>query len=501
MKTYGFILCNRNINFVTLHIMARKNKKILEKGIDKRDVGYFSTPDFIARYLCDEMLRLKQDGTKVLDPAIGSGELIDFFLAAGMKVDGFDIIDYPHRSEKAQFYNEDFIKYYISNKEELIKKGYDYIIMNPPYNCHEHLYIVTNKTLLLSHFKTGTFNMYALFIEAAIEIAKEGCIIGAILPDSILFTSAYNQLRNQILHNCEITQIILCPTHLFRSKGANVNTCILLLRKGRGTSNTTKIANRPPDITSFKIILQNRKLNEVRTDDICLRINGTTNIFALDMPPEILKIISENPRLGEQFECGGGVSTGNNFLYTSVEKRDGFTVPFFSNVCTRFTTQPRLFLCDNYRSNSQGTRKFIVRHPERLCEEGIVCSGIGKHFFASHLPESGVTGVNAAIWPGKENIYWILAYLNCSLVSYLAKGIIARGHITTIGNVSSLPLLNFTNSEKKSLGWITKRVLIGKLEAEAAVKKIDRIVYRNINASKMTRKMIGQFCSDIIHLV
>ena len=481
--------------------MARKNKQMLENGIDRRDVGYFPTPDFIARYLSEEMLGLNPHGTKVLDPAIGNGELTGSFLDVGMKVDGYDIIDYPNRSEQVCFYKEDFISYYLNNKEKLIKEGYDYIVMNPPYNCHEHNYIVSNKALLQSYFNTGVSNMYALFLEATLEIAKDGCVIGAIVPDSILFTPTYSRLRTKILQHCDISQIILCPTHLFRSKGANINTCILLLRKTNGPNKSTKIANRPPDITAFKTILRDRKLKEIKTDDIHLKINDTTNIFALDIPPEILKLFSEHPRLREQFECGGGVSTGNNGQYTSEYKVADFTIPFYSNICSRFTSEPRLFLCDNFLAFSQGTRKFIVRHADKLGEEGIACSGIGKHFYASYLPASGVSGVNAAIWPGKDNIFWLLSYLNSSLVSYLLKGVIARGHITTIGNVSSLPLLNFTESERRSLVRIAKSVINGKLDAEEAVVKIDRMVYRNINASRATRKMIAQFCSDIIHLV
>ena len=482
--------------------MARKCKILLEDGVNKREVGYFPTPDFVSQYICEEMMLLNPNGIKVLDPAVGRGELVKLFLAYGKDVDGYDIIDYTHRPDEINFSNTDFVQDYISHKGQLIQRGYDYVVMNPPYLCHENSYIAANKKSLHTSFLTGTFNMFAMFLEAATEIAKDGCLIGCIVPDSLLFTPAYEKLRLKILSECEILQIVLCPTYLFRSKGAYVSTCILILRKG-GTKTTSLIrfANRPCDISIFQRVLKKRDLNEARTDELILRITDKSTIFTIDCPNDIKVLFTTCPRLCELSMCGGGVSTGDNKQFTSVEKRDGFEVPYYPNVNARFLATPESFLCNDYMEQSRGTRKFIVRHPDKLECDGIVCSGIGKSFRAAYLPKEGVAGVNATIWPPKEDLFWLLAYLNSSLVSYLLKGIIARSHITTIGNVSSLPILNLTDSEKQSLHRISKQVINGKLAPEDAIAKIDRIVYCNINLSRGTRKMIRQFCADIIHLV
>lgn len=482
--------------------MVRKIKKIADDVIDKRDVGYYPTPSYIARYLFEEMLRYHPDGTKVLDPAVGKGELIESFLKVGMTIDTYDIINFPDRPHTLIFHHEDFIRKFMQDKVHLSQSNYDYIVMNPPYYSHEHDYIVTNKECLQKYFTTGTFNLYALFVEAAIDIAKEGCLIGCIVPDSILFTPAYNSLRTKILSECEVLQIILCPTHLFRNKEANVNTCILILRKGTDTrKGLTLIANRRADIISFKRLLENRSLEEVKTDNLLLQTKSCADILVIDCPIEIRHLFTDCPSLGDLFECGGGVSTGNNSLYTSKLSREGFTMPFYLNINSHFICQPRAFLCDNYLEQSKGTRTFIVRHPEKISQDGIVCSSVGKRFYAAYLPALGITGVNAAIWPGKDNINWLLAYLNSSLVRYLLKGIIGRSHITTIGNVSSLPLPAFEDSVKKSLDRISKKVLNGKMAPSEAIFKIDRIVYHSLSIPVRTRRMIARFCADIIHLV
>ena len=72
--------------------MARKIKTIMENGIDKREVGYYSTPSFVAKYLTHEMLSINPNGASVLDPAVGREELLEEFYKAGKTIDSYDII-------------------------------------------------------------------------------------------------------------------------------------------------------------------------------------------------------------------------------------------------------------------------------------------------------------------------------------------------------------------------------------------------------------------------
>ena len=64
--------------------MARKVKVLLDdNGVDKRESGYYSTPDFIAKYLTYEMLKINPNGESVLDPAVGKEELLHYFKKEG----------------------------------------------------------------------------------------------------------------------------------------------------------------------------------------------------------------------------------------------------------------------------------------------------------------------------------------------------------------------------------------------------------------------------------
>ena len=142
--------------------MARKIKTLIgEDGIDRREVGYYSTPDFVAQYITEEMLALNPNGNRVLDPATGKEELLPYFYNAGKEIDSFDIIDYGNHIY-SQFQCADFIEFYISRLQCLPMEcqEYEYMIANPPYNCHEVAYIKDNKKRIDVHLMVEDVERY-----------------------------------------------------------------------------------------------------------------------------------------------------------------------------------------------------------------------------------------------------------------------------------------------------------------------------------------------------
>lgn len=482
--------------------MARKQKTNIRNGIDKREVGYYSTPAFVAGFLAKEMLALNPNGLRVLDPAVGNEELLEVMSAAGKQVDGYDIVRYKERYDKCRFFNLDFIQEFFRNKEILRNRRYDYIIMNPPYNCHEHSYIAENKEILKRHFDIGVLNLYALFLSAVIDIAPAGGLIGAILPDSFLSAAFYDKLRKKILQDCSILQLHLCPDDLFHRQGANTSTCILILRKGNDFSGKIIVSGRPKNSQNLKRILAKRLFSEKPLSGIIIDIPGQPQIFAIDCPAEIRELFQSCPQLGKIYHCGGGISTGCDSKYTSKSESEEYCIPFFQNSASnRFHTRPNSYLSKTFLEQSRRVSNFIVRNADYLDKEGIVCSSIGKHFAAAYLPIEGVTGVNAAIWPPSEDINWLLAYLNSSLATYLLKGILSRGNITTIGSVFSLPMIDLSPASKRTLGNIASDARNSMISPEEAVTKIDRIIYRHLKWPIPVRHQIAQFCADLTHLV
>ncbi len=466
--------------------MGRFEKILINNnGLDVRDSGYYSTPKFIANYITKELLLLNPNGKRVLDPAVGNEELLEFFFKEGKQIDSFDI--YEHGNIKySNFKNQDFIEFYKEKKTNLffttnVDLEYDYYIANPPYNCHEINYIRDNKQSLSNLFNgVGILNMYSMFLSAMIDCSKEGALIGVIISDSFLTATMHSGLRQQILDNCSIHQLILCPNDLFWSQKADVRTCILILQKGKQFQDKIKMVNRPKNTNHLKDTLRQRLFLEVNLKDLVLSQKKPSNQFIIDVEPEILTLFNHK-RVGELFDCITGISTGNDTKYLSKEWKEGFEVPFYKNPGTRkFITEPDAYIINNFMAESERVKDFMVRNKSFIFKEGITCSSMGLSFGACYLPSNSTFGVNANIFTPKEDLYWMLSYLNSYLVTYLVRGVLIRSNMVTSGYISQIPVIPFSEQQKIQLNDISKNILESKLTIDSGIEMINSLIYHNL---------------------
>lgn len=483
--------------------MGRKRKEIIDNnGVDKRDIGYYSTPNYISEYLTKEMLALKPNGELVLDPAVGKEELLSYFYEANKKIEAFDIIEYEEY-KYSNFYLQDFIEYYSNSKKSLFNENtiapYDYYIANPPYNCHEIDYIKNNKALLKKLFPdVGVYNMYSMFLSAMIDIAKEGALIGVIISDSFLTAKAHAPLRSKILNTCSIHQIILCPNDLFQSQKADVRTCIMILQKGISFQKKVSISNRPQNKAELENILYNKKLKSVDLNSILLSKEKDLNQFVIDVEKEIIALFHQYPHLENLYKCVTSISTGNDEKYLSKERKEGYNVPFYKNPArNKFICKPDAYLIDDFMEESLKVSDFMVRNKSLLNQEGIVCSSMGLPFSACYLPKDAVSGVNPTIFPPSKDLYWLMAYLNSSLVTYLVRGVLIRSNMVTSGYINKLPIIDFNIDEKENLKRVTESVLNNILTPSLAIEKIDEIIFSKNIISSTTIKQIADFNIDL----
>ncbi|WBX70386.1 HsdM family class I SAM-dependent methyltransferase [Tenacibaculum retecalamus] len=483
--------------------MGRFEKVLVnDNGIDKRDSGYYSTPDFVSDYISNELLELNPNGKKVLDPAVGDEELLKSFFIHGKEIDSFDVIEHGN-IQYSNFLKQDFIAFYKEQKESLffsngINLDYDYYIANPPYNCHELDYIKDNKSELKKLFgNVGVHNMYSMFLSAIVDCAKEGALIGVIVSDSFLTATMHSGLRQQLLDSCSIHQLILCPNDLFWSQKADVRTCIMVLQKGKQFQDKVKVSNRPKNAKDLERILETKDFLEVEVEEIVLSKKKTANQFIIDIDKDILSLF-QNPRIGEVFNCITGISTGNDKKYLSKEKKQGFEIPFYKNPGSKkFVTTEDAYLIDHFMDESLIVKDFMVRNKKFVFNEGITCSSMGLPFSACYLPENSTFGVNPNIFTPKEDLFWVLAYLNSHLITYLVRGVLIRSNMVTSGYISQLPIIPFNDKEKDKLTKISKKVLNSEMKINIAINKINAIVYNNLKLNESIIEKIDDFALNL----
>ena len=487
--------------------MARKSKLILSinQSLDRRELGYYSTPNFVAKYIYQRLLEINPKGLSVLDTCVGNEELLQPFFETNIACTGIDIFQHKE-NYKCNFIHNNFLDCYESfitlNDKSL--SNYDFLIANPPYNCHELEYISNNKKKLQNLFpKIGVHNMYSMFMAAMIDMAKEGAVLGFIIHDSFLTSKSHYELRLKILENCVIHDIILAPIDLFHSQKADVRTAIVILEKTKIKNQMSiNLQNRSKNTIDFeKKLLKNQK-NQVDFSNFILKNQKDNFEFITDISPSIIDLF-KHKRINDLFNCVTGISTGNDKKYLSPVPTPDKSIPFFKNPGNKkFFCIENAYLINHFLEERKNIKNFMVRNIPLMGKDGITCSSMGVEFSACYLPKNSTFGVNPTIFcPNEDDIWWLLAYLNSDLVKYFIRGILIRTNMVTSGYVSRVPVLPFEDHDKIMLKKYAKKAYEKAKNNESIsteINQINELVFKNSKLDKNDIFEITDFCKDII---
>lgn len=122
--------------------------------------------------------------------------------------------------------------------------GFDVIIGNPPYvdikklppPIVEHLFTNYNSA-------NNRINLFAIFIEKALLLLKEGGQFSFIIPSSILTQESYKKLRHKLLEQVQLTNIVRLPNESFGGSAGEVkvDTVIVSFKNTLPSQNEVQI--------------------------------------------------------------------------------------------------------------------------------------------------------------------------------------------------------------------------------------------------------------------
>ena len=344
--------------------------------------------------------------------------------------------------------------------------------------------------------------MYSMFMAAMIDMAKDGALLGFIIHDSFLTSKSHYELRLKILENCVIHDIILAPIDLFHSQQADVRTAIIILEKTQKKQLCINLQNRPNNINDFEKNLHNKKVNTVHFSNLVLKNKKDNFEFVTDISPDIINLFNHK-RINDFFNCVTGISTGNDKKYLSSTSTPDKSIPFFKNPGNKkFFCTENAYLINNFLEERKTVKNFMVRNIPLIGKDGITCSSMGVEFSACYLPKNSTFGVNPNIFcENKNDIWWLLAYLNSDLVKYFIRGILIRTNMVTSGYVSRVPVLPFTNQEKTILTKYSKDAYEKAKDKESVIYEIHKINDCVFKASQLNKKDIFEiieFCKNIV---
>jgi hypothetical protein len=184
--------------------------------------------------------------------------------------------------------------------------GFDAIVGNPPYGAE---FDATSPTYLGKRFKTFVWRgeSYLLFVERALELLRQGGQFGYIIPDTYLNLGFTKALREILLQNTRLREIVRLPSNIFSS--AVVDTTLLTFEKVH--------FSEPFHLTNVHVKLFDKKatildVNQApREFDVATEDWFNQNAFNLESDRAefkvLLKVEKSNKQLSDYAEMFSGI--------------------------------------------------------------------------------------------------------------------------------------------------------------------------------------------------
>ena len=291
----------------------------------------------------------------------------------------------------------------------------------------------------------------------------------------------------------------MCPNNLFWEQKADVRTCILILKKTsqNNQNSRVRVMNRQYTLDQFYLKLRSRSFTNSSKKKFILNFSKDNHEWLIGVPRECINLF-KNKRLGDLYSCITGISTGNDSKYLSGKYNKYYTHAFYKNPGSKkFICEPNHYLITDYLLIEKRVKNFIVRNKSFIGKEGITCSSMGVVFSACYLPAHSTFGVNPNIFPDSESLYWLLAYLNSDLVTFLIRSVLIRSNMITSGYVSRLPILNFDDDMKCELTNLSISAMKNVVNIPKFITRINTIVFSAANLSEPTIAYIKAFTAEL----
>lgn len=237
-------------------IVKKLNKPIGHDSLEKRKVvGAHYTPKILSDFVAQKILKFwtpkpDMDKVRILDPAVGAGELLLSILAeltragfSNIECVGFDTdcnaielalsrISKAFPSVSARLREENFLEFALTyGVSSLFSKGFEFFdlsIANPPYVRTQVMGAQKSQQLAFQFGLSGRVDLYYAFINGIAMLMKPGGIAGIIVSNRFMTTKSGISVRKSIIDKFDAIHVWdLGDTRLFE---AAVLPAILLVR-------------------------------------------------------------------------------------------------------------------------------------------------------------------------------------------------------------------------------------------------------------------------------
>lgn len=421
-------------------------KTLLETFIDAKNYGSILQPEKVDfdKYL-RKIEQLKQSGEHTLET--------------------FEVYEQLDKIEK------------IIKQAKMLASQYDVVVTNPPYMGSGKMNHKLSK-YLTKNFIISKRDLYTVFIDKCLSFVHDNGLVSMITQQSWMFASAYEEFRKKILLNSVVYSLLhLGPGTFEDISGERVNSASFTLRKNQINSYIPIFI----DLTSYdtptkeKGFFDDKNKYDKISQNVFLTIPKKTICYWTN--PYTLSLFSNSNKIS--FKAGRALQTGNDDMFV----RLWYEVPFLSISFSRYSDDLKWYPFNkggpfrrwygnneyvlNWEEDGKEIKKLhergvisaTLRNLDFFFKEGITYTYITSGMFSARY--SSETSTYSGAGPGVfcEKMYYLLGFLNSKVFMYLIRLLKGETERYETGDVESVPLLSFRQTDEKNIESLVKNLI------------------------------------------
>lgn len=450
-------------------------------GLTKEDIQYFANGDESLKkdieYLVEVFTDAKEYGS-ILEVKAVNFERIENRLKE-IEEDTYSLLNREKRERILDIVTS------IVKQGKVMSKKYDVCITNPPY-----MGIKSMSPGLSNYAKTNYQNsksdLCTIFIDRCLKYSKNNKYVAMITMHSWMFLGSYEKLRENLIDNIHIYNLVHLGTRAFEEIGGEVvQTVAWVMNKNNFSKRGKYVRLVEYNSSDLKEIEFKNKKNSFETNQNRFSILPLKT-FAYWVTDKIIKVLSKNTKLGELARPRQGMATTNNDLfvrkwYETEVDRIGFN---YTSENDAYASMKKWFpynkggefrkwygnnehivnyenkgktICD-YIDNTPGAKvgsNGRVINREFYFNKSITWSFVSSSRFGVRYSDNGfifdVGG--SSVFPNSQDLFYLTAFM-CSKLSYEFLKIQNPTLNFQVGNIANLPII-IDEGRKDNINYIT----------------------------------------------
>ena len=372
--------------------------------------------------------------------------------------------------------------------------GFDIVVGNPPYVSAEYIPEIEKKYYESIYYSaSGRQNLYIIFYEKALKILKKNGNLGFITPYTILKNMYYKEIREYILKNSRILEIVDFKGIII-FEDAGVDSIIFMLKKEQKEeykityiSNIKIFENQLYDIDFFS----NQKILE--KEDLSMQFSKNedfVNKFLEDK--NILK-------LKEIVDFKQGIITGGNKKYLVLEKNDMCEKVLTGSDFNRYRlyNSSQYIIYDTKKLHRPRKRElFEVKEKLLLRQTGAfpICMIDNEQYFTLDTVHNGILK--------QENfdIKYVMLLLNSKFLKFIYENMInENGKLfaqVKIIYIDELPIKEISLEAQQPFIEKADKMLSLNKDLQEKVSSFQRLLIRKFELEKLSTKLQDWYLLD-----